>query len=87
MIPRFRKDQFELFYILFDFKIKSFSILNCVNFDLTEISKNEIRFDLNFRYSYDQNIQDQIAKDNGKLLTLGSLDWNSLNELGSFLKV
>ena len=87
LIPRFCKDQFELFYILFDLKVKSFAILNCVNFDLTEISKSEIRLDLNFRYSYDQNFQDQIAKDNGKLLILESLDWNSLNELGSFLKV
>jgi hypothetical protein len=71
----------DLLYILVDFNRKVFSTINAPNFRLTEIDKNLVRLDLDFRYSYDEDTKEKISKDNGRLIELNLLKWYDIKEI------
>jgi hypothetical protein len=72
---------FDLLYVLFDFNKNVFTTINVPNFRLTEIDKNLVKLEINFRYSYDENVKDQILQDDGKLIDLTKLTWYNIDEI------
>ena len=81
MTPCNHQKYFDLPYVLFDFNKNIFTTINAPNFRLTEIGNYLIQLDLNFRYSYDEEIKNQISQDNGKEMDLTKLIWYSLKKL------
>jgi len=86
LTPCEHQKYFELLYVLFDFNKNVFATINAPNFRLTEISQGVIRFELDFRYSYDEETQKKIASDNGKLIELKLLDWHDIKHIDKTCK-
>jgi hypothetical protein len=63
LTPCIHQKYYDLLYVLLDFNKNIFTTINAPNFQLTEIDKNLVRLDTNFRYSYDEQIKKQIAQD------------------------
>ena len=75
LTPCVHEKYFDLPYVLLDFNKSSFALINAPNFRLTEADKGTIRQDIDFRYSYDENIKLKISTDDRKLIDLKSLEW------------
>jgi hypothetical protein len=82
LTPCKRHDFFDLLYVLLDFNKGKFAIINAPIFILAEIQKGIVRFDIHFRYVYDEITKANILKENGKLVHLSELKWRNLIELG-----
>ena len=81
LTPCQRHDFFDLLYVLLDFNKEEFAIINAPNFILAEIQKGIVRFDIHFRYVYDEITKANVLKENGKLVHLSDLKWRNLREL------
>jgi|SRR5450755_4542180 len=81
LTPCIHEKYFDLPYVFFDFTKNTFTIINAPNFRLTEVDKGVVRQDIDFRYSYDEDIKLQISKDNGKLIDLTSLEWHDIKHI------
>ena len=62
LTPCIHQKYYDLLYVLFDFNKNIFAIINEPNFQLTEIDKNLVRLDTNFRYSYDEQKKSKLLK-------------------------
>jgi hypothetical protein len=71
----------DLLYVLFDFNKNVFATINAPDFKLKETGKNAVQLELNFRYSYDDNVKEKISQNNGKLIDLAKLKWHNLNKI------
>jgi|GEM_PF-3794699 len=78
LTPCVNEKHFDLIYVLFDFNKNIFTIINAPNFRLTEVDKGIVRQDIDFRYSYDEDIKLQISKDDKKLIDLTLLEWHEV---------
>ena len=81
LTPCIHQKYFDLLYVLFDFNKNMFTTINAPNFRLTESDKNLVRLEICFRYSYDENVKEQISKDDGKLIDLTKLTWYDINKI------
>ena len=81
LTPCSRNNDYDLLYILLDLKNNKFAVINAPNFDLEEIDKNEIRYVLNFRYSYDEETKDKISKEDGETFYLNESTWYNIDRL------
>ena len=81
LTPCVHQKYYDLFYVLFDFNQNIFTTINAPNFQLTEIHKNLVQLDLNFRYSYDEEIKEKIAEDDGKQIDLSKLEWFDIKKI------
>lgn len=81
LTPCIHQNYYNLLYVLFDFNKNVFTTIHAPNFQLTEVDKNFVRLDMNFRYSYDEQTKNQIARDDGKHIDLGKLEWHDLKEI------
>jgi hypothetical protein len=81
LTPCQRHDFSDLLYVLLDFTKRQFATINAPNFTLAEIEKGIVRFDIQFRYVYDEITKINILKENGKLIHLAELKWCNLREL------
>ena len=81
LTPCIHERHFDMLYVLFDLNNNSFSVLNAPNFQLTEMDKGIIRQDINFRYSYDEDVKLQISRDNSKIIELKLLKWNNMRHI------
>jgi len=81
LTPCIHQKYFDLLYLLLDFNKKVFTTIDAPNFRLTEIDRKLIRIDIHFRYSYDEQIKNQISKDDGKLIDLTKLEWHDLKNI------
>lgn len=81
LTPCIHEKYFDLLYVLFDFNRNTFTIINAPNFRLNETDKGIVRQDVDFRYSYSEDIKRQISQDNGKLIDLTLLEWHDLKHI------
>lgn len=81
LTPCVHEKYFDLPYILFDFNKNSFALINVPNFRLTEVDKGIVRQDIDFRYSYDEDIKLKISMDDRNLISLTSLKWHDLKDI------
>ena len=81
LTPCIHQKYFDLLYVLFDFNNNIFTTINAPNFQLTETDKNLLKLDIKFRYSYDENIKEQILQDDGKQIDLTKLEWHSIKNI------
>ena len=81
LTPCMHETYFDLPYVFFDFNKNAFTILSAPNFRLTEVDKFVVRQDIDFRYSYDEDIKLQISQDDGKLIDLKSLEWHDIKHI------
>lgn len=81
LTPCIHEKYFELPYVLFDFNKNSFALINAPNFCLTEVDKGIVRQDIDFRYSYDEDIKLKISMDEGNLIDLTLLKWHDLKDV------
>jgi hypothetical protein len=83
----YRLGLFDLLYVLFDFNRDQFALINAPNFDLTETAKGSIRLDIDFRYVYSKDSEENILKDDGKVIHLDNLTWRDFKHLDEICSV
>jgi hypothetical protein len=81
LTPCFHDKYYDLLYVLFDFGQKRFTTISAPNFLLKELEKNFVQLDSHFRYVYDEQIKQQILKDQGKQIDLTKLAWHDIKHI------
>ena len=87
MTPCYRKEYYDLLYVLLDFNKNSFTIINAPNFRLVELDRNLVQLDLKFRYSYDEQTEKQISKENGLQIDLTKSQWFAMEYLDNVCSI
>ena len=81
LTPCIHQKYYDLLYVLFDFNKNVFTTINAPNFRLTEIDKNLVRLNKDFRYSYEERREKQIVQDDGKQIDLSKLVWHDMKKI------
>jgi len=81
MTPCRHQQVFKLLYVLFDFNRSKFTSIHTPDFHLKELDRNLIQLDILFRYSYNEQVKQQILRDNNTRIDLTQLEWHDIDNI------
>jgi hypothetical protein len=77
----------EVPYVVLDIDNKRFSLLNYPNYDFIEIDNRKFKLETHFRYGYEDNRKQEIAKHHGQVIDLDTIEWRDFDELSRVCQI